>query len=131
MNKDMNEGVRLLIERMKTNPEEFDIGDGALYSSNKWGKLLNGAMSDERVFTQEERKAVQTAFLEVRRNNFTADVLRALHSEEEPVVKADWVNAGISNGTITTTGNYSLQIGNTSLNEVDLKRIKSAIGGTK
>lgn len=107
MNKDMNEGVRLLIERMKTNPEEFRIEDGALYSSNRWGKLLNGAMSDERVFTEEERKAVQTAFLELRRNNFTADVIRTLTIDEDPVIRADWVSAGLANGTIgtiTTTG---------------------------
>lgn len=107
MNKDMNEGVRLLIERMKTNPEEFDIGDGALYSSNKWGKLINGAMSDVNIFSKEEREAVKEAFLKVRRDNFTADVIRTLHREDEPIIKADWVSAGLTNGTIgtiTTTG---------------------------
>ena len=105
MNKDMNEGVRLLIERMKTNPEEFDIGDGALYSSNKWGKLINGAMSDVNIFSKEEREAVKEAFLKVRRDNFTADVIRTLHREDEPIIKADWVSAGLAKGaTISTTG---------------------------
>jgi hypothetical protein len=104
MNEAMNEGVRLLIERMKTNPEEFKIDDGALYSSNRWGKLVNGAMSDERIFTQEERKAVQTAFLELRRNNFTADVIRTLTIDEDPVIRADWINAALVKGaTVTTT----------------------------
>jgi hypothetical protein len=104
MSEDMNEGVRLLIERMKTNPEEFRIDDGALYSSNRWGKLVNGAMSDERVFTKEERKAVQTAFLELRRNNFTADVIRTLHTEEDPIIKKEWITAALVKGaTITTT----------------------------
>ena len=103
MNKDMNEGVRLLIERMKTNPEEFDIGDGALYSSNKWGKLINGAMSDVNIFSKEEREAVKEAFLKVRRDNFTADVIRTLTVDVD-LIKKEWVTAALVKGaTITTT----------------------------
>lgn len=101
MSEAMNEGVRLLIERMKTNPEEFRIDDGALYSSNRWGKLVNGAMSDERIFTQEERKAVQTAFLELRRNNFTADVIRTLTIDED-LIKKEWINAALVKGATTS-----------------------------
>ena len=129
MSEDMNEGVRLLIERMKTNPEEFDIGDGALYSSNRWGKLLHITMTDEKTFTKEEREAVKTAFIQARRNNFTADVIRTLTINEDPVIKADWVNAGISSSTFTASS--TIQLGNTTFNEDDLKRIKSAVGGTK
>lgn len=105
MNKDMNEGVRLLIERMKTNPEEFDMGDGALYSSNKWGKLINGAMSDVNIFSKEEREAVKEAFLEARRNNFTADVIRTLHGEENPIIKKEWITeALVKSAMLSTTG---------------------------
>ena len=104
MNKEMNEGVRLLIERMKTNPEEFDIGDGALYSSNKWGKLINGAMSDVNIFSKEEREAVKEAFLKVRRDNFTADVIRTLTVDVD-LIKKEWITEALVKGAmLSTTG---------------------------
>ena len=104
MNKDMNEGVRLLIERMKTNPEEFRIEDGALYSNNRWSKLLHTAVADEKTFTKEEREVVKEAFLEVRRNNFTADVIRTLTVDED-LIKKEWITASmVKNATISTTG---------------------------
>ena len=133
--EDMNEGIRLLLERMKTNPEEFEIDEGALYSSSKWGKLVHDALRDE-VFSEGERSAVREAFCQVRRNNFTSDVLRALTTTAE-----DFSSRTITYKpamTLTSSGslgigtiNPSLQLGSTTLNEADLKRIKSAIGGTK
>ena len=128
MTEPMNEGVRMLIERMKTNPEEFDIEDGALYSSNKWGKLLHNALRDD-VFCEEECGAVREAFRQVRRDNFTSDVLRALTVEEDHIIKKEWVTSTTSNGMFVapnfTTPN--LQIGSTTLSENELKRIKSAV----
>ena len=135
--EDMNEGIRLLLERMKTNPEEFEIEDGALYSSSKWGKLVHDALRDE-VFSEGERSAVREAFCQVRRNNFTSDVLRALTTTAEDfssrtitykpaMTLSSSGSLGLGIGTVTP----SLQLGSTTLNEADLKRIKSAIGGTK
>jgi hypothetical protein len=113
--EDMNEGIRLLLERMKTNPEEFEIEDGALYSSSKWGKLVHDALRDE-VFSEEERSAVQEAFRQVRRNNFTSDVLRALTVEETPVIKAEWSKL-LHSGTITATqSQYNQELAQVMLN---------------
>lgn len=96
MNKDMNEGVRLLIERMKTNPEEFRIDEGTLYSNNRWSKLLHTAVTDEKTFTKDEREAVKEAFLKVRRDNFTTDVIRTLTVDEDLIL--------VKRATISTTG---------------------------
>ena len=129
MSEDMNEGIRLLLERMKTNPEEFDIEEGALYSSNKWGKLVCDAVRDE-VFSEEERSAVKEAFRQVRRNNFTSDVLRALTTTAEDFSPKTYTyqpamtlssSGSLGIGTVTP----SLQLGSTTLNEDDLKQIKS------
>ena len=36
--KNMNDGVKILLERMKTNPEEF-IGEAG-FAYSKWGSLI-------------------------------------------------------------------------------------------
>ena len=127
--EDMNEGIRLLLERMKTNPEEFDIEDGGLYSSNKWGKLVHDALRDE-VFSEGERSAVREAFCQVRRNNFTSDVLRTLTATAEDFSSRTITykpamtlssSGSLGIGTVTP----SFQLGSTTLSEDDLKQIKS------
>jgi len=117
MTEPMNEGIRLLLERMKTNPEEFDIEEGALYSSSKWGKLVHDALRDE-VFSEGERSAVREAFCQVRRNNFTSDVLRALTVEEAPVIKAEWAKFALQGGTTLTAtqAQYNQQLVQTTPN---------------
>ena len=132
--EDMNEGIRLLLERMKTNPEEFEIDEGAMYSSSKWGKLVHDALRDE-VFSEGERSAVREAFCQVRRNNFTSDVLRALTTTAEdfsPKTYAYQPSKTLSSSSSFGTITPSLQLGSTTLSEADLKQIKSAtIGVTK
>ena len=127
--EDMNEGIRLLLERMKTNPEEFEIDEGAMYSSSKWGKLVHDALRDE-VFSEGERSAVREAFCQVRRNNFTSDVLRALTTTAEDFSPKTYAyqpamtlssSGSLGIGTVTP----SFQLGSTTLSEADLKQIKS------
>ena len=85
MNKDvMNEGVQILLDRMDTNPEEFDDYAG------KWGDII-GAVHARRDIPEAHKKDAPLPFLsdpeinalyekleDVRRENFTADVLRRL-----------------------------------------------------
>ena len=136
MSEAMNEGVRLLIERMKTNPEEFEFEEGALYSSNKWGKFVHNALVDDGTFSEEERDAVKSALHQVRRELFTANVIRTLTTTDENYTQKTYAyqpsmtlssSGSLGIGTVSPT----IKLGNTSLNEADLKRIKSAIGGTK
>jgi hypothetical protein len=85
MNKDsMNQGVQILLERMDTNPEEFEDYAG------KWGDIIGAILarknsSDEHskdaplpFLTDAEVNALYDKLEDVRRENFTADVLRRL-----------------------------------------------------
>ena len=74
-------GVEILLERMKTNPEEFVEGG---YS--KWTRVLDAGWS---VMTVEEQKALQDAINEAKREHFNGEVMRVLagNVEEEPTVE--------------------------------------------
>jgi hypothetical protein len=86
VNKDnMNTGVQILLERMDTNPEEFIEGG---YS--KWNDIVNAVHARKNTpeahkntaplpfLTEPEVNALYEKLEDVRRENFTADVLRRL-----------------------------------------------------
>ena len=70
-------GVEILLERMKTNPEEFLGVDGA-YS--KWGRVM---LMGREFFTEEERKALDDGLVGARREAFNGEVLRVLTGNDE------------------------------------------------
>ena len=79
--EDMNEGVRLLAQRMETNPEEF-AAVGRWRNTYEW---LTGIVEMDHSFLhQEEIDYLRSKFREARRHNFTSDVLRALTQSDEP-----------------------------------------------
>lgn len=79
--EDMNEGVRLLAQRMETNPEEF-ASVGRWRNTYEW---LTGIVEMDHSFLhQEEIDYLRSKFREARRHNFTSDVLRALTQSDEP-----------------------------------------------
>lgn len=108
---EINEGVRILVERMKTNPEEFVDG---VYS--KWAEVVHTA-SGAKWLTDEEHKLLNDAANQVQRDRFTAKVLKALTKEEEyfttqenkhkhMTISPSQVKAAkglIAGGTLTTT----------------------------
>ena len=60
----MNDGVAMLLERMKTNPEEFDVG-----YSTKWNQLINAYKEllepeDQQTLTEGLKKLMQQRFTE-------------------------------------------------------------------
>jgi hypothetical protein len=63
-------GVGILLERMKTNPEEFIEGD-----SSKWSRVMGKGWD---IFTEEERTALQDALTEAKREHFNGEVMRVL-----------------------------------------------------
>ena len=74
---EINEGVRLMVERMKTNPEEFLEGN-----LSKWSYVMamaNGA----KWLTEDERKLLDDAADKVQRERFTAEVLKTLTMSDE------------------------------------------------
>lgn len=96
MNKDvMNEGVQILLARMDTNPEEFDDYAG------KWGDII-GAVHARRDIPEAHKKDAPLPFLsdheinalyekleDVRRENFTADVMRRLADAPQEVIQPE------------------------------------------
>lgn len=101
MNKDaMNQGVQILLERMDTNPEEFEEG-----SSSKWADIMNAVTARKNVpeahaknaplpfLTNPEVNALYDKLEDVRRENFTSDVLRRLADTPQEVIQRDlWAN---------------------------------------
>ena len=96
MNKDvMNEGVQILLDRMDTNPEEFDDYAG------KWGDII-GAVHARRDIPEAHKKDAPLPFLsdpeinalydkleDVRRENFTSDVLRRLADTPKEIAQQE------------------------------------------
>lgn len=74
---EINEGIRILVERMKTNPEEFTDG-----LSSRWAEVIHTA-SNAKWLTDEEHKLLNDASNQVQRDRFTARVLKALTKEDE------------------------------------------------
>jgi uncharacterized protein with NAD-binding domain and iron-sulfur cluster len=73
----MNEGVQILLERMKTHPEEFvaDMHQG----SSKWGRAIQNL---QEYLTKEDRQTLDTAWKqtvsEEMQRRFTQAVLQEL-----------------------------------------------------
>ena len=68
-------GVEILLERMKTNPEEFAEGR---YS--KWSRVLDTAWS---ILTEEEKTVLQDGLIQAKREMFNSEVLRVLTGNDE------------------------------------------------
>ena len=140
----MNDGVALLLERMKTNPEEFfDFG-------SKWA----GVISEHKDFLEaEDRQALTDGLNKLMQQRFTEKVMKELLAPEEDSLGKPWytakgligtVSGGTTQGgftlntnpqgqatwaTTTATGTLSadsIMLGNTSINEVTLSQILQA-----
>lgn len=84
---EINEGVRIVVERMKTNPEEFL--DGHL---SKWAQTIHMA-NGARWLTEEERKLLDDAADQVQRERFTAEVLKTLTKTAEDYARDAYTDA--------------------------------------
>jgi hypothetical protein len=105
MNKDaMNQGVQILLERMDTNPEEFeyDIAMGG----GKWSDIVQAVHARKNApeahkntaplpfLTDPEVNALYEKLEDVRRENFTSDVLRRLADTPKEIAQQElWANA--------------------------------------
>ena len=103
----MIEGLKILLERMKTHPEEFiDKKYGGLPS--KWSNLVERYRN---VLTDEEVETYQQAYKELQRQHFTAHVLECLledHVELDPntytintVGRDPWGSSVVNGGNVT------------------------------
>ena len=89
----MIDGMKIILERMKTNPEEFVNNLGLV---GRWENIIT--MNND-VLTDEEMKAFKDALRELRRESFTAKVLQTLM--EEPIT------IDPNTYTINTAGRYT------------------------
>lgn len=132
----MIKGVEIVIDRMKTHPEEF------FNSSIKWHWLFSEQA--KACLTSEEKEAIQAELDEVRRKEFTAKVMETLLEEKEPAFGygaqeamriGSSGNLGIgtlrSNGTFSTANTSaansidSLNIGGVRLSKSDFQQLKA------
>jgi hypothetical protein len=88
-------GVEILLERMKTNPEEFAEGR---YS--KWSQVLDTAWS---ILTEEEKTVLQVGLIQAKREIFNGEVLRVLTGNATEQTTAGSLYATNLSAAITTT----------------------------
>jgi hypothetical protein len=103
---DLNDGVQIILNRMKTNPEEFfDSGAGG-----RWAWIFKDTLRE--VMTEIEKAAIFEALKTVRRLEITAraasTVLRAATDEKEQAEK-DRIHGGLYG---TTAGITTSSFGN-------------------
>ena len=77
-------GVEILLERMKTNPEEFTEG-----GMSKWSRVMDASWA---ILTEEERTALQAGINEAKREHFNGEVMRVLAQghDEQLVITEDY-----------------------------------------
>ena len=78
---EINAGIEIILERMKTHPDEFALGSTFHYDS-KWGSFLREIM-DAEYFDETEKDAVRIAIRETNREGFTGRVMQHLAGEDE------------------------------------------------
>jgi len=69
----MNNGLKLILARMETNPEEF-------VDKYKWRHLVE---NDWPMFTEEEQNAYKTKLREILIDRFSEEVLKTLMEEDD------------------------------------------------
>lgn len=123
----MNEGVGILLERMKTHPEEFTEG-------YKWSTLMQEM---HKYATKEESQALDTALRALMMEKLTARVMEELidpKSETSPYTVKPSVmpSGGLTLGASTSSpsnltwsnATSSLTIGNQTLDESTIEHMK-------
>ena len=134
----MNEGVKILIERMKTNPDEFIAPRNT--GASKWGHLIESYMDS---LDDEDQKAIKDGYKEIHQQRFTEAVMTELLAPEEDgslgkpwytkqgnVTLSGGQTLGQSSVTLNTNAvwgatnlNPSITLGNTTLEESKLQQL--------
>jgi hypothetical protein len=107
--EDMNEGVRILLERMETHPQEFN--NGILH---KWSDVVGDVMQRARgeanpvpFLDDAEVQAIYDKLRDLERHEFTAKVLRKLADTPEELeheqLDLPYIPAIPRGGTVTVT----------------------------
>jgi hypothetical protein len=101
MSEEFCDGVKILLKRMESNPEEFKGQD------NKWSSLIpkgsGGYIDWDHALTAEEIKALAEGVRKIHRVVYTEKVMSTLlySTEEEGLAQVQpgtWVNVGGTGG---------------------------------
>ena len=102
----MNDGMKIILERMKTHPEEFKDEDNPFAYNGKWIGLVHRY---ENNLPKEDMKAFKDAVDAMRQEEFTAKVMEELLDPKEEQLSLDL--KGDMQRVGTTQGLYSNGIG--------------------
>jgi hypothetical protein len=83
----MNDGMKIILERMKTHPEEFKDEDNSPFAYN--GKWTNLVHRYENNLPEEDMKAFKEAVNAMRQEEFTAKVMEELLDPKSEQLELD------------------------------------------
>ena len=91
----MNDGVALLLDRMKTNPDEFVDG-------GKWAHIMN---KHKDFLDVEDRQALTDGLNKLMQQRFTEEIMEELMGSRTPSLYAGKPYTAIASGAITSWEN--------------------------
>lgn len=146
----MNNGLKILIERMREFPGDFDrLRVSEAYTNREdWRSIHQQAteLCNNEVFPEEDIQAFREATRQLMIDMFEARVLDALSPPKEPTYEPTYeisVDSGLhpqyraigksaalgsGYGLISNTNTAQLKIGSTGLSESDILTIKAKAG---
>ena len=104
----MNDGVKILLERMKTNPEEFISNSSPAYS--KWGRIIG---EYKEYLEPEDKEILRQGINKILQQRFTEMVMEELVDPNKNTIRLTESN--------TTTGTW----GNTNAVYLDAQRYQT------
>ncbi len=81
----MNEGVKILLERMKTNPDEFLVE--GMHISSKWGNLIAEYLE---ILDPEDANTLKAGLNKINQQHFTEKVMKELLAPEDDSLGKPW-----------------------------------------
>ena len=78
----MLSGLEIILDRMKSHPEEFVTFDGTI-TNGRWAHILNASKGWA---TEEEKRLIDDAYIEARRELVNQEALRTLAGEPSVVL---------------------------------------------
>jgi hypothetical protein len=84
MSEELCDGVKMLIERMQNNPEDFEYGGKLHGYRNTMEEVLRYPPSEQPMWflSEAEKKALVKAYTDMHKQVFTANVVQAILSPE-------------------------------------------------
>lgn len=128
----MNDGVKLLLERIKTNPEEFADDENPFTYEGKWMRIFEKYKHN---LSKEDVDAFLEAFNTLRQEHFTAEVMAELldpKPEEQLTLNPNrtanvTASGGVTLGQFTATP-YSVGTGITTVSPTGINTNSLTIG---